>query len=83
MAVSPLGGRHFVLKGGLLLAQFGARRMTRDIDILGREFPGDDAGEPYARQAANRMIPLPRSPATARPPPLGMVQGLRHDDHPA
>ena len=24
MAVSPLGGEHFVLKGGLLLAQFGA-----------------------------------------------------------
>ncbi|GAA0966141.1 nucleotidyl transferase AbiEii/AbiGii toxin family protein [Acrocarpospora macrocephala] len=43
LAASPLGGRHFVLKGGLLLAQFGARRMTRDIDILGRAFPGDDA----------------------------------------
>lgn len=43
MATSPLGREHFVLKGGLLLAQFGARRMTRDIDILGRSFPGDDA----------------------------------------
>lgn len=42
LAASPLGGQHFVLKGGLLLAQFGARRMTRDIDILGREFAGDD-----------------------------------------
>lgn len=41
LAVSPLGGRFFVLKGGLLLAQFGARRMTRDIDILGRSFNGD------------------------------------------
>ncbi|NNH70027.1 nucleotidyl transferase AbiEii/AbiGii toxin family protein [Nocardia uniformis] len=40
--VSPLGGRFFVLKGGLLLAQFGARRMTRDIDILGRSFKGDE-----------------------------------------
>lgn len=39
----PEGGRHFVLKGGLLLAQFGARRMTRDIDILGRSFSGDEA----------------------------------------
>ncbi|WP_329427163.1 nucleotidyl transferase AbiEii/AbiGii toxin family protein [Streptosporangium sp. NBC_01495] len=36
MGLSPVGGRHFILKGGLLLAQFGARRMTRDIDILGR-----------------------------------------------
>lgn len=39
----PEGGRHFVLKGGLLLSQFGARRMTRDIDILGRSFSGDEA----------------------------------------
>jgi len=43
LATSPLGREHFVLKGGLLLAQFGARRMTRDIDILGRSFPGDEA----------------------------------------
>ncbi|MEU0160681.1 nucleotidyl transferase AbiEii/AbiGii toxin family protein [Streptomyces sp. NPDC006261] len=34
LASSPLSREHFVLKGGLLLAQFGARRMTRDIDIL-------------------------------------------------
>lgn len=43
LSLSPLGQEHFVLKGGLLLAQFGARRMTRDIDILGRAFPGDEA----------------------------------------
>jgi predicted nucleotidyltransferase component of viral defense system len=43
LTASPLGRDHFVLKGGLLLAQFGARRMTRDIDILGRAFPGDEA----------------------------------------
>ncbi|WP_262058998.1 nucleotidyl transferase AbiEii/AbiGii toxin family protein [Streptomyces sp. STR69] len=42
LATSPLGRDHFVLKGGLLLAQFGARRMTRDIDILGRSFPGTE-----------------------------------------
>ncbi|CAM5417875.1 hypothetical protein SCANM124S_03385 [Streptomyces canus] len=42
LAVSLLGREHFVLKGGLLLAQFGARRMTRDIDILGRSFPGTE-----------------------------------------
>jgi hypothetical protein len=42
LAMSPLGSRFFVLKGGLLLAQFGARRMTRDIDILGRSFEGDE-----------------------------------------
>ncbi|MFI0729989.1 nucleotidyl transferase AbiEii/AbiGii toxin family protein [Streptomyces sp. NPDC021225] len=43
LSASPLGQEHFVLKGGLLLAQFGARRMTRDIDILGRAFPADEA----------------------------------------
>ena len=40
---SPLGGRHFVLKGGMLLARFGARRMTRDIDILGCGLLGEEA----------------------------------------
>jgi hypothetical protein len=38
----PSGRELFVLKGGLLLAQFGARRITRDIDILGLSFPGDE-----------------------------------------
>jgi hypothetical protein len=43
LSVNPQGRQHFVLKGGLLLAHFGARRMTRDIDILGRGFPADEA----------------------------------------
>ncbi|WP_406392011.1 nucleotidyl transferase AbiEii/AbiGii toxin family protein [Streptomyces sp. NBC_00887] len=43
LGASPLGREHFILKGGLLLAQFGARRMTRDIDILGHAFPGEEA----------------------------------------
>jgi hypothetical protein len=42
LATSPAGREHFVLKGGLLLAQFGARRATRDIDILGQAFTGED-----------------------------------------
>ncbi|TDO51562.1 nucleotidyltransferase AbiEii toxin of type IV toxin-antitoxin system [Kribbella sp. VKM Ac-2527] len=42
LATSPAGREHFVLKGGLLLAQFGARRTTRDIDILGQAFAGED-----------------------------------------
>jgi hypothetical protein len=42
VSVHPLGAQHFVLKGGLLLAQFGARRITRDIDILGRAFSSDE-----------------------------------------
>ncbi|MGW8883550.1 nucleotidyl transferase AbiEii/AbiGii toxin family protein [Streptomyces sp. NPDC055749] len=43
LGASPLGREHFILKGGLLLAQFGARRMTRDIDILGHAFSGEEA----------------------------------------
>ncbi|WP_240799740.1 nucleotidyl transferase AbiEii/AbiGii toxin family protein [Streptomyces sp. A1277] len=42
LASSALGRKRFVLKGGLLPAQFGARRMTRDVDILGRSFPGTE-----------------------------------------
>ncbi|MFI8002603.1 nucleotidyl transferase AbiEii/AbiGii toxin family protein [Streptomyces sp. NPDC086010] len=43
LGTSPLGREHFILKGGLLLAQFGARRTTRDIDILGYAFSGEEA----------------------------------------
>src|SRR5690606_41298104 len=57
VAVSPLGGRHLVLKGGLLLAQFGARRMTRDVDILGRAFPADE-GEVIRRVAAIAAVDI-------------------------
>ena len=42
VSVHPLGQQHFVLKGGLLTAQFGTQRITRDIDILGRAFSGDE-----------------------------------------
>lgn len=42
VSIHPLGRQHFVLKGGLLLAQYGARRVTRDIDVLGRAFPGEE-----------------------------------------
>lgn len=42
LARRPEQESHFILKGGLLLAQFGARRMTRDIDILGHSFHGEE-----------------------------------------
>jgi hypothetical protein len=41
MSRSFLENSYFILKGGLLLTQFGARRATRDIDILGRFTPHD------------------------------------------
>lgn len=43
LSATPGLSEQFVLKGGLLLAQFGARRPTRDIDLLGRSFPNDEA----------------------------------------
>lgn len=52
MSISTFGGRSFVLKGGLLLARFGARRATRDIDILGRGFDGADESEVIRRITA-------------------------------
>ena len=33
---------HFVLKGGLLLTAVGARRPTRDVDVLARNIRGDE-----------------------------------------
>ncbi|MFG1986889.1 nucleotidyl transferase AbiEii/AbiGii toxin family protein [Streptomyces albidoflavus] len=64
LASSPLGREHFVLKGGLLLAQFGARRTTRDIDILGRSFPrkprssaGSRPSPPQRSTTASHSIP--------------------------
>ena len=57
LARAPEGGRHFVLKGGLLLAQFGARRATRDIDLLGRYFNGEQS-EVIARIKTVAALPV-------------------------
>ena len=40
MAVSAIRER-FVLKGGVLLAAFGSRRPTRDVDLAGRDLAND------------------------------------------
>lgn len=40
MAASPQAD-HFVLKGGVLMAAFAARRPTRDIDVAASGIPGD------------------------------------------
>lgn len=40
LAVSPYAG-HFVLKGGVLLSAYDARRPTRDVDFLARQISGD------------------------------------------
>lgn len=42
LAVSPYA-EQFVLKGGILLAAFDARRPTADIDALARNFANDEA----------------------------------------
>ncbi|GLW97622.1 nucleotidyl transferase AbiEii/AbiGii toxin family protein [Microtetraspora sp. NBRC 16547] len=41
LSSSQMAGQ-FILKGGLLLAAFGARRVTRDIDLMGRGFANDE-----------------------------------------
>jgi len=46
VSIHPLGQQHFVLKGGLLLAQFGARRVTRDIGRRDRR-GGGPAGDQH------------------------------------
>jgi hypothetical protein len=67
LAQSPLGGRHFVLKEGLLLARFGARRMTRDIDILGCGFLGEEAEIVRRITAPQRSRSTTASPSTHQP----------------
>ena len=42
LAVSPYA-EQFVLKGGILLAAFDARRPTADIDTLAQNFANDEA----------------------------------------
>ncbi|MCH9733365.1 MAG: nucleotidyl transferase AbiEii/AbiGii toxin family protein [Actinomycetia bacterium] len=42
LAASP-ASENFVLKGGVLLAAFGNRRPTRDIDFAGRDIGNDEA----------------------------------------
>jgi hypothetical protein len=46
----------FVLKGGLLLSVFDARRATRDIDLLGRGLANDEAG---IRAEITRLAEIP------------------------
>lgn len=41
LAESPVREK-FVLKGGVLLAAFGNRRPTRDIDLAGRDIGNDE-----------------------------------------
>lgn len=62
LSIHPLGRQHFVLKGGLLLAQFSARRVTRDIDILGRAFPGDE------QEITRRITQIAPPPSTTASP---------------
>ena len=55
-ATSQAGRKHFVLKGGLLLDQFGARRTTRDIDLLGQAFTSRRAAGGRGQQDRTREI---------------------------
>jgi hypothetical protein len=79
LSIHPLGGQHFILKGGLLLAQFGARRMTRDIDILGRAFP-DDADEITRRISTIAATPVDDG-VTFDPESLTTVPIRQDDDY--
>jgi hypothetical protein len=77
LSIHPLGGQHFVLKGGLLLAQFGARRMTRDIDILGRAFP--DVVQEFSRRISMIAATQVDDGVTFAPESLTTVP-IRQDD---
>lgn len=57
----------FVLKGGVLLAAFGNRRPTRDIDLSGIDLKNDAATVlNLVRSVLTILLPEPLSPAMSR-----------------
>lgn len=57
LSASPYRNQ-FVLKGGMLLAAYDARRPTADLDALARDFPNDEATV-VSRVIAVAAYPLP------------------------
>jgi hypothetical protein len=57
LAASAMRER-FVLKGGVLLAAFGSRRPTKDVDLAGRDLAND----------TTTVLELVRSVLTIEPP---------------
>jgi hypothetical protein len=78
LTCSPEAGS-LVLKGGVLLAAFAARRPTRDIDLAARDLPGEvddvDPGRGPIRRGAGQPAlrpglgadPVPRRRERGRP----------------
>ena len=69
LAFSPYANR-LILKGGVLLAAYQARRPTRDVDLQGQQIAGD-VNEVLDLVRAIAAIPRRMvCPFTPRPPPL-------------
>jgi nucleotidyltransferase AbiEii toxin of type IV toxin-antitoxin system len=97
VSIHPLGQQHFVLKGGLLLAQFGARRVTRDYAdlhqlITRHHLDGDELTTALRNTASHRGIQLrPLSEAISDLPTRRQApytawrrrQGHAAENHPA
>ena len=67
----------FVLKGGVLLAAFGARRPTKDIDFLGLDLDNDAE---TVRDRIAAIAALPRDDGLVLAPEHTRADAIRDDD---
>lgn len=78
LAASPVRER-FVLKGGVLLAAFGNRRPTRDVDLAGLDL-GNDAQLVLELVRFVLAIPLPEDDGIEFDPDSAKSEVIREDD---
>jgi Nucleotidyl transferase AbiEii toxin, Type IV TA system len=76
LVVSEYADR-FVLKGGVLMAAFDARRPTRDIDLAGRELPG---AVEDVRDVVRRIASVGLDDGLVFDPDVAQVVSIRDED---
>jgi hypothetical protein len=76
LAASPYADR-LVLKGGVLLAYYDARRPTRDIDLHGHHLPGD---VDHVLRLARAVASLPAPDGLVFDTTAAVAEAVRHDD---
>jgi hypothetical protein len=59
----------FVLKGGVLLASFGSRRPTKDVDLAGRDLANDTTTVLELVRSVLTIEPQYRTASASRPTP--------------
>ncbi|MGH3930818.1 MAG: nucleotidyl transferase AbiEii/AbiGii toxin family protein [Pseudonocardiaceae bacterium] len=76
LSASPYADR-LVLKGGVLLAVFGTRRPTRDIDLHGHQLPGEVEDVLHLVRA---VASLPAADGLVFDTAAAVAEAIRHED---